>query len=283
MTDARVPRTRVAKLDAAGCELTGPALLCLVGGELVARSWDAPEVVRIQAGDALSVPAGRRAHCASRSGCAEVMVLELDPEWSASVLALAAIPPPPAVAAFFVERAGSQAARSAARLLQRLSDPGAGPGPGARLRAAALAVEALSLAFAERGAVLEIGSRRSAGQGRRRRFHVAVEALAAGDLDGLSLDGFARGLEVSARQASRLFREELGCTFREHVANLRIERARRLLAETERSIVDVAGETGWSSLAHFNSAFRRWVGATPSAYRHRSRRDPADARLCSAR
>ena len=84
-------------------------------------------------------------------------------------------------------------------------------------------------------------------------------------------------------KAKRLFREELGCTFREHVSNLRIERARRLLAETERSIVEVAGETGWSSLAHFNSAFRRWVGATPSAYRHRSRRDPADARLCSAR
>ena len=91
------------------------------------------------------------------------------------------------------------------------------------------------------------------------------------------------GLELSARQASRLFREELGCTFRAHVANLRIERARRLLAETERSIVDVAGETGWSSLAHFNSAFRRQVGATPSAYRHGARHDPAQARLCPAR
>jgi AraC-like DNA-binding protein len=281
--DARVPRARVVKLDAGGCELVGPALLCVVGGELVARSFDAPEVVRLQAGDALAVPPGGAVRCGGRSGFAEVTLVELDPEWSESVLAMAGIPPRPLGAAFQVELAGSPAARAAARLSRRLSDPAEGSGPGARLRAAALAVEALSLVLAERGVVLEIGARRGAGEGHRRRLRTAVEALAAGDLDGLSLEGFARGLELSARQVSRLFREEFGCTFREHLAKLRIERARRLLAETERSIVDVAGETGWSSLAHFNSAFRRWVGATPSAYRHRARCDPAESRLCSAR
>jgi AraC-like DNA-binding protein len=275
MTDVGVPMARVAKLEG-GCELAGPALLCLVGGELAARSCDTPELVRLAAGDTLAVPPGRRVRCSSRGGFAEVAVVEFGPDWSESALALAEIRPRAPGAAFFVERAGSQAARLAARLTRRLSDPAAGASPSARLQAAALAVEALSLVLSERGAVLEAGARRGAGEGRRRRFRTAVEALAAGDLDEISLEGFARQLELSPRQVSRLFREELGCTFREHVADLRIERACRLLAETERSIVDVASETGWSSLAHFNWAFRRRVGATPSAYRQRIRCDPAE-------
>ena len=48
---------------------------------------------------------------------------------------------------------------------------------------------------------------------------------------------------------------------------LRLARARRLLLETDHSVLEVAGETGWSSLAHFNAVFRRRVGVTPSAFR----------------
>ena len=277
MSGAWVPSARVAKLDAAGGELSGPALLCLVGGELVARSLETPEVVRLCAGDALAVPPGGGVRCASRGGLAEVAVLELDPVWSESALALAEIRSPRAGGGFFVDRAGSPAARLAARLVRRLSEPAPGASASSKLQAAALAVEALALVCQERRAVLEAGSRRGSGERRRRRLLAAVEALGSADLDGISLDGCARLLGVSTRQVSRLFRDEFGGTFREHVANLRIERARRLLAETERSIVDVASETGWSSLAHFNWAFRRRVGATPSAYRLRTRRDPPES------
>ena len=66
---------------------------------------------------------------------------------------------------------------------------------------------------------------------------------------------------------SRLFQGELGRTFREHLAGLRLERAKALLRATEMSVIEVAGETGWSSLAHFNSVFRRRVGATPRQFR----------------
>ena len=56
-------------------------------------------------------------------------------------------------------------------------------------------------------------------------------------------------------------------SFREHLALLRLARAKALLRDTGMSVIEVAGETGWSSLAHFNSVFRRRVGATPSRYR----------------
>ena len=69
MADAGVPAARVAKLEGA-CELSGPALLWLAGGELAAWSCDTPELVRLFAGDALAVPPGRRVRCSSRAGFA---------------------------------------------------------------------------------------------------------------------------------------------------------------------------------------------------------------------
>ena len=83
----------------------------------------------------------------------------------------------------------------------------------------------------------------------------------------LSLPAFARRAGLSERHASRLFQLELGKTFREHLAELRLERAKQLLRDTGMTVIEVAGETGWSSLAHFNSVFRRRVGATPSQFR----------------
>jgi AraC-like DNA-binding protein len=46
-----------------------------------------------------------------------------------------------------------------------------------------------------------------------------------------------------------------------------MERAKRLLRETDLPVIEVAAETGWSSLAHFTTTFRRRVGQTPSGYR----------------
>jgi len=44
-------------------------------------------------------------------------------------------------------------------------------------------------------------------------------------------------------------------------------RARRLLIETQRSVIDIGLEVGYSSPSHFSQIFRREVGVTPSAYR----------------
>ena len=49
--------------------------------------------------------------------------------------------------------------------------------------------------------------------------------------------------------------------------NVWLERAKALLRDSEMTVIEVAGETGWSSLAHFNAVFRRRVGSTPSQFR----------------
>jgi len=64
-----------------------------------------------------------------------------------------------------------------------------------------------------------------------------------------------------------LFLEHLEQSYREWASDLRLERARRLLSETARPVIEVSAETGWRSLAHFNARFKRLTGFTPGTYR----------------
>lgn len=65
----------------------------------------------------------------------------------------------------------------------------------------------------------------------------------------------------------RAFRRHFGATPGAYVRELRIEHARRGLADRERPIADLALEAGFSSQAHFTRVFHRLVGTTPAAYR----------------
>ena len=58
-----------------------------------------------------------------------------------------------------------------------------------------------------------------------------------------------------------------GMTPHRYLLSRRIERARRLLAETNMSIAQIAYLCGFSSQAHLTIAFRRLVGHTPGGYR----------------
>ena len=50
-------------------------------------------------------------------------------------------------------------------------------------------------------------------------------------------------------------------------AALRIERARKLLAETDLAITEVGARVGYSSQSHFTKIFREATGVTPHAFR----------------
>ncbi len=63
------------------------------------------------------------------------------------------------------------------------------------------------------------------------------------------------------------FRASTGSPPYRYVLGRRIERAKDLLADTSLSITDVALACGFSSSAHFATAFRQAQGATPSSYR----------------
>ena len=85
------------------------------------------------------------------------------------------------------------------------------------------------------------------------------ESIEVKDLAGL--------IGVSVSTLERTFRELFGITPLAYLTRVRLHAARRLLAETDRSINDIALDTGFYDQSHFTKKFRGHFGTTPSAYR----------------
>jgi AraC-like DNA-binding protein len=86
---------------------------------------------------------------------------------------------------------------------------------------------------------------------------------------GLSAAAIAAQLGITPRYVHVLL-EQSGRTFTQHVLHQRLEKAQaRLGSDTDqhRKIADIALEVGFSDLSHFNRAFRRHFGDTPSGMR----------------
>jgi len=89
--------------------------------------------------------------------------------------------------------------------------------------------------------------------------------------DRIVLADIAREFNLGADHFGRLFKRATGVTLYQYIIRCRIERARRLLAETTTPIIEIAPECGFADQVHLTRAFRRMVGTTPAAFR-RARR-----------
>jgi AraC family transcriptional regulator len=94
-----------------------------------------------------------------------------------------------------------------------------------------------------------------------------VEAMNERLADEFSLVHFAQIADLSEYHFSRMFKRATGLSPSQYFIRLRMSRARSLLLETDRSVIDIGLEVGYSSPSHFSQVFRREVGITPSAYR----------------
>lgn len=82
----------------------------------------------------------------------------------------------------------------------------------------------------------------------------------------LSRDEVANQLHISSRTLARHLLNEK-TTWRELIANARIDHAKQLLASSKLPIEIVAEEVGFGSSSAFSLAFRRAIGMTPREYR----------------
>jgi AraC family transcriptional regulator len=101
-----------------------------------------------------------------------------------------------------------------------------------------------------------------------RRIADAVESLperppTLSDLAGLC--------GISPRHLMRAFRHSTGQTITEYVEAGRLQRAIRLLSDTDMPLGDIARRVGFAAPSGFSHAFRRAVGEPPSAFRRRQR------------
>ena len=84
----------------------------------------------------------------------------------------------------------------------------------------------------------------------------------------LSLSTVAAALNVSPNYLSRLFRRETGMTLTTYVQRVRLDHARRMLAEgSRRSISEIAYLVGYQNYRHFYRNFVKYEKASPRQVR----------------
>ena len=79
----------------------------------------------------------------------------------------------------------------------------------------------------------------------------------------LSQAELARHVGLSRRQIGRLFIKHLGRSPAQYYRELRLERARHLLHQTDLPVIEVAMACGFVSASHFSKCYRQRYGSTP--------------------
>ena len=103
---------------------------------------------------------------------------------------------------------------------------------------------------------------------------IKIIELMENQLDApLAIDTLAEQLELSSRQISRIFRDNLNLSPGRFYLKLRLKKARQLLGHTSMSILDVALASGFSSNAAFTKAYKGFFGLTPRQERHPGHQD----------
>lgn len=104
------------------------------------------------------------------------------------------------------------------------------------------------------------------GRGRLRQL---LNQMAESEFVELSLSDLEPQMQCSTRHLSRLFREEVGTSFREKQMAIRLEKACELLTSSNAKVVDVALESGYQSSSVFSELFKKHLGVTPGQWRRR--------------
>jgi AraC family transcriptional regulator, glycine betaine-responsive activator len=91
----------------------------------------------------------------------------------------------------------------------------------------------------------------------------AVQLMEANIEEPLTTHELAEHLGISRRHLERLFKKYLQAVPGRYYLNLRLQEARRLLRDSDLPAGEIALKTGFSSPAHFSTAYRNHFGVTP--------------------
>jgi len=131
----------------------------------------------------------------------------------------------------------------------------------------AVLAEIVSLAMTRRGLAMRIPAARRATREELVRRLLRAQTYLAEVGAKATLAGAAEAAALSPFHLVRLFTAAFGETPLAHGTGLRLERAHCELANTRRSVAEIAEAAGYESRTAFDRAFARRYGATPGAVR----------------
>lgn len=104
---------------------------------------------------------------------------------------------------------------------------------------------------------------------RNPRLARAIQCMAHSIEDPLSTATIAQEVGISTRQLERLFGRYLNCSPSKYYLEMRLQKARNLLVQSECSVTEVAVASGFKSTTHFARVYRSAFGIAPGAQRTR--------------
>lgn len=81
----------------------------------------------------------------------------------------------------------------------------------------------------------------------------------------ISVSSLSRSFNYNSNYLSRIFKIETGTALQDYIIQVRIEKAKSLLAQGER-VSDVSAKVGYENFSHFSRIFKKAVGVSPKQY-----------------
>ncbi len=147
-------------------------------------------------------------------------------------------------------------------------------GEGWRLAVRALLLRLLALLYRYFRHQESIGEEVVAHRRSYERIRAAVEHLKTHYREPVDLDVLAGCVHMSRTWFSTCFHNVMGIRIPAYVAMLRMEAACRLLKEDTAPVTEIALSCGYSQVSHFNRAFRRHFGMSPTQWRSGKDKNP---------
>ncbi|BAS55690.1 AraC family transcriptional regulator [Leptolyngbya boryana CZ1] len=101
----------------------------------------------------------------------------------------------------------------------------------------------------------------------KQKLRQAIEYIEAHLGEDISLSDIATELGISQYYFCHLFKRSTGISPHQFLIRQRVERAKRLLKQSERTITSVALECGFANQSHFARCFRQCIGVNPNQFR----------------
>ena len=87
-------------------------------------------------------------------------------------------------------------------------------------------------------------------------------------MENITLKNLSEYLYLSEKQTDKIIRKAFGEGFRDHLANIRLHIAKKLLSGTDAEIREIAESVGYQSYNGFYLIFKKKLGITPQKYRN---------------
>ena len=87
----------------------------------------------------------------------------------------------------------------------------------------------------------------------------------------VTLESLAEQFHLSEPYVSKYIKDKSGKTFGEHVAHIRMKRAKTLLKNGNMTVENIAYAVGYQNVEHFNRTFKKSFDMTPIQYRNEAR------------